>query len=237
MDEDFKGKTPSNARLALQMYVAEWALLDDYKNLHTELSLKVPIGNGRYIYCKIDAINEMTHGVDKGLIFPDDHKTSSRQMSYWHDEWAKRFQFNAYLHAMHCFYPAEKIKGLRVNGAFFTKTPKFARTWVHRTVQQLQEWVFVANDLFDRLLEDFRRLRDTNPRATLMEAFPPDDSRCFDYFQRCQFYEVCNHTQNPAVFSSPPSGFQVSFWDPRGTSIKWEADVESGKIRKVVEDE
>lgn len=235
MDNDLKGKTPAAAKSGLQQYVAEWALIDSYSNLHTEVSLKVPIGNGRYIYCKIDAINQIEGTHEDGLIFADDHKTGSRQMGYWADMWAKRFQFNAYTHAMHCFYPAEKIKGLRVNGAFFSlKNQKFDRCWVKRTVEQLREWIFVANDLYDKLLADFQKLKTSTKQEDILSCFLPNDARCFDYFSKCEFFDICNYTQNPLIMAhEPPSNYKVEFWDPREGSTKWEANIEEGKIKEV----
>lgn len=216
-------KNPQNAEVALTEYIAQYAIEDsDTEVLEVEKCYPVLINESRVLWGKVDSINRNS----KGQVFTDDVKTSSRKDAWWYDQWELRFQFYTYLHILYSRYGFNEVKGLRVDGFIMRKKDnELLRHWVNKNPDQMEDWLWEVNEVYERLERDFLLLSRTKKEDKVMSAFPRHRNACISYMQLCPFHSICGAYRNPTQFEHlVPSGMQVKFWDPRvdedGNSIE-----------------
>jgi hypothetical protein len=46
-----------------------------------------------------------------------------------------------------------------------------------------------------------------------MQSFPKDTSRCFDYFSKCEYHDLCTSWSNPDIHDKPDF-LKEEHWSP-----------------------
>lgn len=217
-DLDFHPKSPGNAEIALYEYVKQYAEFDRFKVLHTEVGIAVPIAEDRVLYGKMDAIN---HDDLRGY-FSLETKTAGAHWSYWDDQWLQKFQISAYAHFLYCHYPPEEVYGVIIDGSIFKKKEnEHVRVPVPLTIEWLESWLWEANQWFDLVERDFKRLSMCQEGDAVMKAFPRNTESCVKYNRMCPLFDVCHARRNPTRdWDAIPAGLMIEHWDPRKEEVK-----------------
>ncbi len=228
-DDDYKGKFPANAERALMEYVKQYAESDDFKVLHTEIAITVPIGRNRVVYGKMDSI--VSEYLQK--IASLETKTAGAMWSYAQDQWLMKFQIDAYTHFLYCYYDPKDVYGVIVDTSVFLKQDKNGnsknshyRVPVPKSPERLETWLWEANTIFDNLENDFSRMNDCKADAIYMKAFPRRTESCIQYNRICPMHDFCHAWNNPlSRIGEIPMGYKVEHWDPRKKDVKVELTV------------
>ena len=220
-DSEFAPKTPHNALNALSKYVEHYKSdMEKYKVLYTETSGVVSLAEDIQMYFKIDSILEDN---DK-MIFSLEHKTGSMLSDKWKERFSLSTQVGTYTHVMYCMYPPERVKGVKINGAFFykSKPPAFERVPVWKTKNQMQVWLYNTMWWIDELKHNMELLKEQTEDQQVLECFPMNTESCTKYFG-CPYLDFCTAWPNPLQhYGEPPLGFKEDFWDPeRETTHKF----------------
>ena len=220
-DELFAPKTPDNFVRSLLLY---WQTFrhdpDQYALLHTETAGIVSISPTRTMTFKCDAILHDEYGTIIGL----DYKTSQRRFPDWIDHWSLSTQMLTYLHAIKCMYPMGQLHQMLIRTAFFYKQDRkgenkptiFEEYAIEKSDAQMDSWLARTNTWAIALESDMGGLihDDDTEDATLL-AFPQNDTACFNYGRKCEYFDYCTAWSNPLTrCEEPPIGFNVTWWDP-----------------------
>ncbi|KKN73979.1 hypothetical protein LCGC14_0395450 [marine sediment metagenome] len=227
-DDDYKGKFPANAERALVEYVKQYAEYDDFKVLHTEIAITVPIGRNRVIYGKMDAIMQDNRGY-----FSLETKTAGAVWSYTQEQWLMKFQIDAYTHFLYCYFDPKDVYGVIVDTTIFKKQDKAGRSQnehvripVPKTPERLETWLWEANTIFSRLEEDFDKMNDGKESDIYMKCFPRRTESCIQYNRICPMHDFCHAWNNPlSRVGEVPMGYKVEHWDPRKKDVKVKLNV------------
>lgn len=232
-DELFTPKTPDNAFKMLALYTGKY--MDDLEGidvLYVEVIVSVPISPTRLIHGRMDLIYRRHKDT---LYACDDHKTKQGYINHqYQNQWTGSFQMNTYTHALYCLFPIELVKGLRVNVACFPKTKTFnpdinrdlVRIPCWRSPTYMQNWLWLANDVFDRVEFEFERFKASKDTDDVLMAFPQRPTACSDFFG-CPYLDFCFAWRNPLrKCEQPPSGFKVEFWNPLERPAEGKVDLE-----------
>ena len=231
-DEMFYPKDVFNGERALAMYPLEYPReLDESEVLFTEVAGSVPIDESRRLYLRMDAI---LRNKEQGYYFIREHKTKGGDFNHvWDAEWELAFQAFTYTHALYCMYPMDEVKGVEVNGLAFIKAAKtggrvaFRRVPVWKSLPQMQEWLWLANEKLDQIYHDLDRLEKCTEDDPILYAFPRNDRNCTKYFKICEFHDFCLTWGNPLRRAKePPLGFKVERWDPEEKEAKHRMELE-----------
>lgn len=213
-DELFVPKTPLNALQSIMDYAQRFAHeLREYEVLHTEMAGLVMVSEQRTMTFKCDAILRTAQGAPFGL----DHKTSQRKYGNWGDHWTMSTQMLTYLHALHCLFPDRDDLSMLVRCAFFyVKSPTdFCDHPINKSLDQMTTWLARTNAWLDRLESDMAELPYCSDGDQVLDAFPPNDTACFNYGRQCAYFDFCNTWSNPLQRTDVvPIGFVQEFWDP-----------------------
>lgn len=214
-DELFAPKTPLNAAMSIMDYARKFAReIVECEVLYTELGGIVLVSSTRTMTFKCDAIMRSPSGAVFGL----DHKTSQRRYSDWGDHWTLSTQILTYLHALNCLYSDQEDMKMVVRCSFFYKKDPtiFEDQPISKSLAQMQAWLERTNQWIDRLNTDVDILRhEDDTDETAMHAFPQNDTACFNFGRRCEFFDFCNAWSNPLTrCGEPPLGFNVEWWNP-----------------------
>lgn len=211
-DMDYHPKSPANAYLGLLEYVKEYHNKDNFETLYTEVAISVPIGVDRVIYGKMDHIGQSKLG-----IFSLEHKTGSKQFSWWDNQWTNSIQVLTYTHFLCSWFDPDKVVGLIVNGSFFYEASvKHHRVKCLKNVVHLEGWLWEVNQLYDRLEADFSRLDKATADDIYLKAFQRNTESCIRYMKPCSYFDICHAWENPLQhMESLPVGMKVEHWDPR----------------------
>jgi len=214
-DELFTPKTMTNLTNSLSDYADKYrALHRNHTVLYTELGGVVLVGENRTMAFKCDAIIRD----ESGHVFGIDHKTSQRRYTDWGDRWTLSTQMLTYLHALQCLFPDQEEVTMLVRCAFFYKKDPtiFEEHPIAKNNAQMQAWLERTNQWIDRLFTDLNILKEEdNTDEVVMRSFPQNDLACFDFGQRCEFFDFCNAWPNPLTrCDETPIGFNVEWWDP-----------------------
>jgi hypothetical protein len=233
-DNNFKPKTPEAVYQALLNFGLYYPSdLTDNELLRneqtgepfTEISGSAPISDTRRIYFRMDSLLRRK---SDGKIFSWDHKTTKASYLRW--DWDKQFllgvQNGTYTHAMYCIYPADIVLGVEFCGTGFEYLPRgskarpagyyseFRRVPAFKSPDQMGVWLYLVNDVYDRIEADFGYLEQMNEGDNTLCAFPINPEGCTKY-RGCEFHEFCVLWSNPLRFChEPPLGFRQEFWDP-----------------------
>ncbi len=220
-DELFEPKTPDNFVRSLLLY---WQTFrrdaQQYTVLHTETAGIVSISPTRTMTFKCDAILRDESNTIIGL----DYKTSQRRMPDWIDHWSLSTQMLTYLHAIKCMYPMAELHQMLVCTAFFYgkdrkgdhKPTIFEEYPIEKSDSQLDAWLTRTNNWARALESDmFDLTHDEDSDDPTMVSFPQNDTACFNYGRRCEYFDYCTAWSNPLTrCEEAPIGFNVTWWDP-----------------------
>lgn len=146
---------------------------------------------------KIDRIIE-----DQGLLFVEDHKTTSRLDSNYYRSFDLSNQMMGYTYLAQKLLPGEKVVGVRINLAHVIKTgTKFERQLFTFTREQIAEWVDNTNQWMLRLSADSQRWAsnydfehgDGMPQAS--QQWPLGHfgtNGCDRKYGMCAYHRVCS---------------------------------------------
>jgi hypothetical protein len=94
-----------------------------------------------------------------------------------------------------------------------------------KTPDQMNNWLWTVNDIYDDIEREFDRLSNCREYDTVMMSFPMNTNSCTKYFG-CMFHDYCLSWQNPLQRASePPLGFRQEFWDPRNMDTTHKKDL------------
>lgn len=228
-DLDMAPKNPSNAKLALAEYAVTYGDRDtrDYKTLHTEIFVRVPINDSGRLMCgRMDRIQRHYERGIEGL----DHKTGSKRTPSWEDEWKLSVQMEFYYHVLNIAYPEEKIFGMMVDGMFFYKRTQTGeltknlpvRVPIRKDNDMHQAFLSDINITFDLLDWNMEGLSKASPDDTVLSAFPRKTKNCVNrYGHLCPFHSFCMTWANPLKFcAEPPLDYKVEHWNPQAPGEK-----------------
>jgi PD-(D/E)XK nuclease superfamily len=216
-DGIFAPKDPSNALEALALYCKEFQRDSrEYEVLWTEIGGVVSVSQTNTMYFKIDAI--LRDRESKKILFLD-HKTSQKKYYDWGEHWVMSTQMLTYTHVLNCLYPRDEVEGGKVRCSFFykAKPSEFDEILIRKTPSQMNSWLSNVNSWIDSLEKNkVFLLEEDSPSKNVMDSFPMNDSACFNFGRKCEFFDLCNSWSNPLQHvDNPPIGLKVEFWDPR----------------------
>ena len=196
----------------------------------TEISGRVPISNNRFLYYRLDSIMRRK---EDGKIFSWDHKTTKRFSRPWRDQFYLGIQNGTYTHCLYCLFPPEQVLGVEFYGTCFeylkrtaTYRISFELVPAFKTLDQMSGWLWLVNDIYDRIMFEMERLDKASEDDEILTAFPCRPTSCTKYFG-CEFHDYCLAWQNPLQKSSePPLGFRVNFWNPEEMDTRLKRDLE-----------
>ena len=100
---------------------------------------------------------------------------------------------------------------------FYKKEPTiFEECPIAKTPPQMQAWLERTNQWIDRMQIDMDILtNEDNTDELVMRSYPQNDTACFNFGRRCEFFDYCNAWPNPLDrCEQAPIGFNVEWWDP-----------------------
>jgi len=218
-------KNPSCALRMLGMYANTYKHLDTFYVRHIEVAGSVELDFNKTLYFRSDALCED----DRGEFFSLEHKTASRFSRQWTTDWLQKTQVGVYSHVLYCYYPPERVFGVRINGMIPHEPPRmkkdgtpyanerdceFLRVPVRKTPDLMEDWHQTTVFWFDQLQTDFAVLDESSPDDTVLRAFPKNPQSCTKYFG-CAYADYCHAWTNPLRRAeTPPMGFCERHWNP-----------------------
>jgi len=224
-DAAFWPKTPNRALKALAEYTVRWKndqkkfkLLELNGRPLTEIAGTVHITEDYMMHFRMDSVMEGING-----IFSLDHKTASTSYG-WEDKWSLELQPTLYNHVLYCMYPPEQVYGIVLRGTVFKKNKgtrggtlfEFVEARVHKTLDQMQTWLWNITSWLDSVRWNFEMLSNCKESDSVMKAFPMRTIPCaYHYGRPCPYKSFCLMWPNPLQrCEQPPIGFEVRHWDP-----------------------
>lgn len=209
-------KNPDNALQALINYCAYYKNdVTSFDVLYTEVAGRVPVSEHDTVHFRIDLIVKNSEGVS--IV---EHKTASRMDPNWGDQFAFKIQTGTYSHVGHCLF-GDDFYGMRINGIVFTKSAQssaqkqFIRVPIRKSLDQMDVWLWTVNDYIHRVEVELARLFECSESDSVMRAYPMNAEACFNFGQRCPYYEHCRMWSNPLQHAADvPDDFKISWWDP-----------------------
>lgn len=228
MGPSMSPKDYGNAMKALVEYTQQYQK-EGFEVLYTEISGSVPISDKHEMYFRVDAVCKDSRGM-----FALEHKTTSRLMSNWAQQWSLSVQVGCYTHVLYCLHGVDGAWGVIVNGTVFRKTENaFVRVPIHKTKDMMQVWLEIVNSYFDMIEREFELL-DTSDKldAQTMRSFPMNTESCTKYGV-CPFHDMCSVWPNPLrnTHRVPPH-MEVKHWDPRDLDENCEMILRRGEVVK-----
>jgi hypothetical protein len=210
LDEQYHPKTPAMALTALVKYCKEYAG-EPFTPLFTEVAGSVSLTDKHTLSFRIDSILDTPDGIKSR-----EHKTGSQLSRPWMDQWALKMQTGVYNHVLYCLFPRDKVWGVEINGAIFSKKDiKFQRVPARRTVEGMEAWYWNTINWCDRIDQDFQDLAICSPEDTVMRAFWQNTENCTKYFG-CKYHDFCMAWGNPlSRCQEVPTGFKIEYWNPK----------------------
>ncbi len=216
-DDLFRPKDPENALESLALYAQKFAGdVRTYKTLHTEIGGVVMISPVNEMHFKIDWMGQERKS--KKFLYID-HKTSQRKYADWGEHWTLSTQMLLYRHVLHCLYPQGKLADSLVRCSFFykSKPAEFEQHPISKNNDQMQGWLVRTNKWYNDLKHDMEILGEEDSGDITMDAFPQNDTACYNYGSQCAYFDFCSSFSNPLRLAQRgvPLGFKEEFWDPR----------------------
>ncbi len=218
-DKDNAPKNPGNALQAFVGFIEDYGdALKEETLLYTETAGRVPIDNsGRTISFRIDKIARKK----SGELYILDYKTAQRKTQTWADQWLQDFSLGTYLHA--CKFFIGDVNLMEIFGIFLYKAKNKDRKWgsidfmtvpIRKHLGDFNEWLSIANQVYDELEENLLALEKEDPTTPLMTCFPKNVTSCTKY-SGCSYLQICYNWKNPILRGEdPPSDFLIEFWNP-----------------------
>lgn len=237
-DDYYRPKCPEGVKHALANFALTYhddlelnELLrnPDTNEPFTEISGTVPISDNRVLHFRMDSLlrNKKT-----GKIFSWDHKSSSTYIKYnaWDNQFQLKLQNGTYTHCMYCIFPVDDVLGVEFDGCGFEYLSRGSRARpagcysilkrvpAFKSKQEMNVWLWLVNELYDRIEIEMDKLSRCKEGDNIMQAFPLSPNSCSKY-RGCPFFDLCINWPNPLRRCQEPAmGFKQEFWDP--TTIK-----------------
>lgn len=160
---------------------------------------------------KLDRIIELT-----GLVYPEDHKTTSRMDKHFFRQFELSNQMMGYTRLGKFLLPSKPVVGVRINVSHvLTADTKFYRQLVTFGPQQLERWANVMNHWMSRIAEDYTKLDGERP------LIPPDDvfvqhfgdNACSRKFGMCAYHQVCSSSPKTQA-GVLEREYEINPWNP-----------------------
>lgn len=222
-DAIYTPKDPTAVAMALLKFAQERKSdLRNNKVLYTEISGTVPISeDGKVLHYRMDSVIERK---EDGMIFSWDHKSGSEKsinFRGWDDKFQLGIQAGTYTHCLYCLYPIKQVLGIEFCGTGFgylkrTKEYRITlkRVPVWKTPDQMNNWLWTVNELYDNIMRDMDRLNDCSENDSILMTFHMNPGACTKYWG-CPYHDFCLTWNNPLRNCyEPPLGFKEEFWDP-----------------------
>ena len=135
-----------------------------------------------------------------GLIYVEDHKTTSRfDKNFW-DQWELSNQMKGYTYLARQLFPDEKIAGVRVNlSHVLTANSEFKGQVFTFPEDVIEEWIVTTNEWMMRLNGDLENLHYWMSQGqdiweAMIRCFPAHygDNACSRKYGLCQYTPVCS---------------------------------------------
>lgn len=226
---DHPTKNKAEVLNALVGYVEQYGN-EKVEPLHIEVGGTMLISHNKTLYFKIDSIVS-DYSIGK-LIVGIEFKTGSRNSEQWRMHWKNSFQTLCYLHALNALYGEEKVWGLKVRGAIFTKTKgyEFVDVPVRASIQRLELWLEIANQLWDKINSEIEALKVAmNTDEPILDCFLPNF--CCNSFGGCVYFDYCISEPNPLRYflsGYVPPEMKVEFWSPLEQEVRERVNLEGG---------
>ena len=165
---------------------------------------------------KIDRVIELN-----GLLYIEDHKTTSRLDKNYFKQFELSNQMKGYTYLGRQLLPGRKIAGVRINlSHVLTNKTAFHRELFTYTDADIAEWVGQMNLWFKRLGKDVELYLELLEQgwdsvSAIMAIFPAHfgDNGCSRKFGMCQYHEVCS--VSPALRGRMlEANFEERPWNP-----------------------
>jgi CRISPR/Cas system-associated exonuclease Cas4 (RecB family) len=219
-DDIFKPKTPKNALQAIEDYAHKYGPTDvrEFEVLFTEVAGLVNVSPEHTMAFKMDSILRYRQ---KSLIVSLDHKTSQRRDENWGDHWTISTQMLLYLHVLKCIYGQTTEVQMQVRSSFFyeTKARGFEGVYEEHSIDksdnQMQSWQDRTISWLNMEESDRQFLESETTDTVAMNAYPMNDTACFQFGRKCEFFDFCDAWSNPLRrCENVPISFEISFWNP-----------------------
>lgn len=171
-----------------------------------ELGAEVWWPGGLHPYAvKIDRIVE-----HNGLVFVEDHKTTSQLGATYFQQYTLSNQMLGYVWVAQQLLE-RPVAGIRINAHGILKSQnKFERQVIHYSQETLKEWAANFNVRVARLARAF----DLDPnREGLLEAWPRNYNACVRKYHTCQFIDVCTMPERIRAHALDTQ-FEHNSWNP-----------------------
>lgn len=168
---------------------------------------------------KLDRIIDLS-----GLVYPEDHKTTSRLDKHYFRQFELSNQMMGYTHLAKGLLPSRTVVGVRINVSHvLTQKTEFHRQLVTFSPGQIKHWVQVTNDWMTQLAGDYIHLEEHMRTLALAEKplIPPPnifrqhfgDNACSRKFGMCTYHSVCSSSSKlqPGVLERE---FELNPWNP-----------------------
>lgn len=238
-DEIYKPKDPMAVAFALSKFAYDRKSdLVENELLYSEVSGKVPISEDRFLHYRMDSVLRRK---SDNRIFSWDHKSATeRSMNYpwWADNFLLGMQAGTYTHCLYCMYPIEQVIGIEFCGTSFhylnrgsSTRPKgyqisFKRVPVWKTPDQMNTWLWTANDTYSKIMYEMERLDKYTDSDAVLMAFPINPGSCSKYLG-CKYHDFCISWANPLQSCyEPPIGFRQEYWNPSEIETTNKKDLE-----------
>jgi len=221
----YKFRTPMNAMEMLWSYIEQRRdFICQCELLEVEKPFAVPLNPDDPDLLYVGRLDKVVRTPRK-KIAAIEHKTTSLgsktgvQQNHL-DSYNPNSQVDGYLHALRCDY-GDKATAAFIDIALVNQyTQDVFELWpVKRSTNLLDNWLwetfYYINQIRqnkDGLMID-REGGDTRKANSVMQAYPKDTSRCFDFFSKCEYHDVCTSWSNPDVHEMPEH-FIEKHWSP-----------------------
>ena len=221
--EELGARTPMTALEMLHSYVEKREnVLGDpgFELLSVEEPFAIPLDPNDATLWYVGRLDKVFRW--RGSVLGSDHKTTSlyRVNGYfssdWIDGWGMNDQVDGYSYALHLQY-GDTAGGVWIDGALVHKKEHsgFKFIPIDKQMQQLDAWLWETYDWIHEIELNKAALQE---RAVLdtpyLAAFKKNRKSCVSVYGRCQFFDLCRMTPNPARIEGTPIGFKIKKWEP-----------------------
>jgi hypothetical protein len=161
----------------------------------------------------------------QGLMYIEDHKTTSRLDKNYFSQFNLSYQMMGYTFLGKCVMPNEKVAGVRINlSHVLTNKTEFHQQLFVYSEEKILEWVANTNvwlrrlnadhERFNELAKEFGKVEEI-PWQKLNEAFPAHwgDNGCSRKFGLCHYNGACGISPQ-LRFKLLEREFEVNPWNP-----------------------
>lgn len=157
-----------------------------------------------------------------GLVYPEDHKTTSRLDKHFFRQFELSNQMMGYTRLGKFLLPSMPVVGVRINVSHvLTNDTKFYRQLVTFGPQQLERWANVMNVWMKRIAADYVAINEKRDANGNLPLIPPDDvfvqhfgdNACSRKYGMCAYHQVCS--SSPKTQSGVlEREYDINPWNP-----------------------